>query len=123
MYVTYVMYVMYAMHNVYVMCVLYVMYGATRSDADLQGKGCMPEIHASEITDNPFECFQSTKAGTSQWTLTSISCIIQWMFTCVSSGVQYSHTRVELSGRLPIKLYGHENSHPLELRVCLSQTL
>ena len=31
--------------------------------------------------------------------------------------------RVELSGRLPIKLYGHENSHPLELRVCLSQAL
>ena len=31
--------------------------------------------------------------------------------------------RVELSGRLPIKLYGHENSHPLELRVCSSQTL
>ena len=31
--------------------------------------------------------------------------------------------RVELSRRLPIKLYGHENSHPLELRVCLSQTL
>ena len=31
--------------------------------------------------------------------------------------------RVELSGRLPIKLYGHENSHPLELRVCLSQPL
>ena len=31
--------------------------------------------------------------------------------------------RVELSGRLPINLYGHENSHPLELRVCLSQTL
>ena len=30
---------------------------------------------------------------------------------------------VELSGRLPTKLYGHENSHPLELRVCLSQTL
>ena len=30
---------------------------------------------------------------------------------------------VKLSGRLPIKLYGHENSHPLELRVCLSQTL
>ena len=29
---------------------------------------------------------------------------------------------VKLSGRLPIKLYGHENSHPLELRVCLSQT-
>ena len=31
--------------------------------------------------------------------------------------------RVKLSGRPPIKLYGHENSHPLELRVCLSQTL
>ena len=31
--------------------------------------------------------------------------------------------RVELSGRLPIQLYGHEKSHPLELRVCLSQTL
>ena len=31
--------------------------------------------------------------------------------------------RVELSGRLPIKFYGHENSYPLELRVCLSQTL
>ena len=31
--------------------------------------------------------------------------------------------RVELSGRLPIKFNGHENSHPLELRVCLSQTL
>ena len=31
--------------------------------------------------------------------------------------------RVELSGRLPIKLYGHGNFHPLELRVCLSQTL
>ena len=31
--------------------------------------------------------------------------------------------RVKLSGRLPIKLYGRENSHPLELRVCLSQTL
>ena len=31
--------------------------------------------------------------------------------------------RVELSGRLPVDLYGHENSHPLELRVCLSQTL
>ena len=31
--------------------------------------------------------------------------------------------RVKLSGRLPIKLYGHENFHPLELRVCLSQTL
>ena len=30
---------------------------------------------------------------------------------------------VELFGRLPMKLYGHENSHPLELRVCLSQTL
>ena len=31
--------------------------------------------------------------------------------------------RVEHSGRLPIKSYGHENSQPLELRVCLSQTL
>ena len=31
--------------------------------------------------------------------------------------------RVELSGRLPIRFNGHENSHPLELRVCLSQTL
>ena len=31
--------------------------------------------------------------------------------------------RVELSGRLPTKIYGHDNSHPLELRVCLSQTL
>ena len=31
--------------------------------------------------------------------------------------------RVELSGRLPIKFDGHENSHPLELRVCLSQTI
>ena len=31
--------------------------------------------------------------------------------------------RVELSGRPPIKFNGHENSHPLELRVCLSQTL
>ena len=31
--------------------------------------------------------------------------------------------RVELSGRLPIKFNGHENSHPLELRVCLRQTL
>ena len=30
--------------------------------------------------------------------------------------------RVKLSGRPPIKLYGHENSHPFELRVCLSQT-
>ena len=30
---------------------------------------------------------------------------------------------VKLSGRPAIKLYGHENSHPLELRVCLSQTL
>ena len=30
--------------------------------------------------------------------------------------------RVELSGRPPIKFDGHENSHPLELRVCLSQT-
>ena len=30
---------------------------------------------------------------------------------------------VKLSGRPPIKVYGHENSHPLELRVCLSQTL
>ena len=31
--------------------------------------------------------------------------------------------RVKLSGRPPVKLYGHEKSHPLELRVCLSQTL
>ena len=31
--------------------------------------------------------------------------------------------RVKLSGRLPIHSYGHGNSHPLELRVCLSQTL
>ena len=31
--------------------------------------------------------------------------------------------RVELSGRLPIQLYGYDSSHPLELRVCLSQTL
>ena len=31
--------------------------------------------------------------------------------------------RVELSGRLPMKLYGHENYLPLELRVCLGQTL
>ena len=30
---------------------------------------------------------------------------------------------VKLSGRPPIKFNGHENSHPLELRVCLSQTL
>ena len=30
---------------------------------------------------------------------------------------------VKLSGRLPIKFDGHENSHPLELRVCSSQTL
>ena len=29
--------------------------------------------------------------------------------------------RVEVSGKPPIKLYGHENSHPLELRVRLSQ--
>ena len=31
--------------------------------------------------------------------------------------------RVELSGRHPIRLYGHDNSHPLDLRVCLSRTL
>ena len=31
--------------------------------------------------------------------------------------------RVELSGRLSIRFNGHENSHPLELRVCLSQTI
>ena len=31
--------------------------------------------------------------------------------------------RVKLSGRLPMKFNGHENSHPLELRVCPSQTL
>ena len=30
---------------------------------------------------------------------------------------------VKLSGRPPIKFNGNENSHPLELRVCLSQTL
>ena len=30
---------------------------------------------------------------------------------------------VKLSGRPPIKFNGHENSHPLESRVCLSQTL
>ena len=30
---------------------------------------------------------------------------------------------VKLSGRPPIKFYGHENFHPWELRVCLSQTL
>ena len=30
---------------------------------------------------------------------------------------------VKLSGRLPIRFNGHENSRPLELRVCLSQTL
>ena len=30
---------------------------------------------------------------------------------------------VKLSGRPPIKFYGHRNSHPLESRVCLSQTL
>ena len=36
------------------------------------------------------------------------------------------HTKspwVKLSGRLPIQFYGYENSHPLELRFCLSQTL
>ena len=31
--------------------------------------------------------------------------------------------RVELSGRLPKEFNGHEDPHPLELRVCLSQTL
>ena len=31
--------------------------------------------------------------------------------------------RVKLSGRPPIRFNGHEKSHPLELRVCLSQTL
>ena len=31
--------------------------------------------------------------------------------------------RVEVSGRPPINSYEHENSHPLELRVCSSQTL
>ena len=30
--------------------------------------------------------------------------------------------RVELYRRLPINFNGHRNSHPLELRVCLSQT-
>ena len=30
---------------------------------------------------------------------------------------------VKLSERPPIKFNGHDNSHPLELRVCLSQTL
>ena len=30
--------------------------------------------------------------------------------------------RVKLSGRLPINFNGHKSSHPLELRVCLSQT-
>ena len=30
---------------------------------------------------------------------------------------------VKLSGRLPIRFHGHENSHPSELRVCSSQTL
>ena len=30
---------------------------------------------------------------------------------------------VKLSGRLPTKSNEHENSHPWELRVCLSQTL
>ena len=30
---------------------------------------------------------------------------------------------VKLSGRLPVQLYGYDMSHPLELRVCLSQTL
>ena len=31
--------------------------------------------------------------------------------------------RVELSGRLPIKSYGYENSQPLELRISLSKTI
>ena len=31
--------------------------------------------------------------------------------------------RVKLSWRPPINLYGHGNSHPLELKVCLSRTL
>ena len=30
---------------------------------------------------------------------------------------------VKLSRRLPIEFYGHDSSYPLELRVCLSQTL
>ena len=29
----------------------------------------------------------------------------------------------KLSWRLPIQLYGYDSSHPLEFRVCLSQTL
>ena len=31
--------------------------------------------------------------------------------------------RVELSGRPPVKCYGHEKSRPLEFRVCSSRTL
>ena len=40
-----------------------------------------------------------------------------------TKGFPTKSPRVKLSGRLPIKSYGHGNSHPLESRVCLSQTL
>ena len=40
-----------------------------------------------------------------------------------SQGVRSPRYTGELSGRLPTKFDGHGNSHPLELRVCLSPTL
>ena len=64
--------------------------------------------------------------------------VLSWMSNCQSLGRNNKHEilqtdrtnscsikspRVTLSGRPPINFYGHENSHPWELRVCLSQTL
>ena len=37
--------------------------------------------------------------------------------TIITKSFPTKSPRVELSGRLPIKFRGHENSHPLELRV------
>ena len=40
-----------------------------------------------------------------------------------TKGFPTKSPRVELSGRLPIKLYGHENSHPLKFKSLLESNL
>ena len=57
--------------------------------------------------------------------LSSLYCIVIIMITPSppTKSCPTKSPRVKLSGRFPIKFNRHENSHPLELRVCLSQTL
>ena len=87
---------------------------------------CVFKIPGSRFRTSLYQTCAWDLWGPLMWDLSRLWIEISGVLSTPSPPIKSFPTKspwVKLSGRLPIKLYGHENSHPLKLRVCLSQTL